>query len=149
MADATKFQFTNTSVPIAYDEFFVPRLFEPWAKLLLAEIGLKFGETVLDVATGPGTVARLAAIRVGPQGRVVGTDIAPLMLEIAKAKRSIRDAAPVEYLESPAVPLAAASNSFEVVLCQQGLQFAGRVARSPEKRPSAHWHRAQRRPSTA
>jgi len=86
MTDATKFQFTNASVPKAYDEFFVPRLFEPWAKLLLDEINLQSGETVLDVATGPGTVARLASVRVGPQGRVIATDIAPLMLDIARAK---------------------------------------------------------------
>ena len=31
-------QFTNASVPKACDEFLVPRLFEPWAKLLLDEI---------------------------------------------------------------------------------------------------------------
>jgi ubiquinone/menaquinone biosynthesis C-methylase UbiE len=62
MTDATKFQFTNASVPKAYDEFFVPRLFEPWAKLLLDEVNLRPGEAVLDVATGP---ARLAAVRLG------------------------------------------------------------------------------------
>jgi ubiquinone/menaquinone biosynthesis C-methylase UbiE len=64
MTDATRSQFTKASVPKAYDEFFVPRLFEPWAKLLLDEINLQSGETVLDIATGPGTVARLAAVRV-------------------------------------------------------------------------------------
>jgi ubiquinone/menaquinone biosynthesis C-methylase UbiE len=76
MTDATRFQFTNPSVPKAYDEFFVPRLFEPWAKLLLEESDLRPGESVLDVATGPGTVARLAAMRLGAQGRVVATDLA-------------------------------------------------------------------------
>jgi ubiquinone/menaquinone biosynthesis C-methylase UbiE len=123
MTDATKFQFTNASVPKAYDEFFVPRLFEPWAKLLLDEINLQSGETVLDVATGPGTVARLASVRVGPQGRVIATDIAPLMLDIARAKPLLTGAAPIEYLESPAAPLTARSGAFNAVLCQQGLQF--------------------------
>jgi ubiquinone/menaquinone biosynthesis C-methylase UbiE len=123
MTDATKFQFTNASVPKAYDEFFVPRLFEPWAKLLLDEVNLRPGEAVLDVATGPGTVARLAAVRLGSRGRVVGTDIAPLMLDIARAKPVLADAAPIEYVESPAAPLAASSGVFGAVLCQQGLQF--------------------------
>ena len=59
MTDASKFQFTNPSVPKAYEEFFVPRLFEPWAALLLDEAKLKKGQAVIDVATGPGTVARL------------------------------------------------------------------------------------------
>jgi ubiquinone/menaquinone biosynthesis C-methylase UbiE len=123
MTDATQFQFTNPSVPKAYNEFFVPRLFEPWAKLLLDEANLQAGEAVLDVATGPGTVARLAAVRLGPGGRIVAIDIAPPMLDIARAKPVLTDAAPIEYLESPAAPLAASSGTFDVVLCQQGLQF--------------------------
>jgi ubiquinone/menaquinone biosynthesis C-methylase UbiE len=123
MTDATRFQFTNPSVPKAYEEFFVPRLFEPWAKLLLDEANLQSGEAVIDVATGPGTVARLAAARLGSQGRIVATDIAPPMLDIARAKPVLTGAAPIEYLESPAAPLAAPSGAFDAVLCQQGLQF--------------------------
>src|SRR5213594_2323681 len=52
MTDASKFQFTNPSVPKAYEEFFVPRLFEPWAALLLDEAKLKKGQAVIDAATG-------------------------------------------------------------------------------------------------
>jgi ubiquinone/menaquinone biosynthesis C-methylase UbiE len=123
MADATRFQFTDPSVPKAYDEFFVPRLFEPWANLLLDAANLQPDEVVLDVATGPGTVARLAALRVGSRGRIVATDIAQPMLDIAKAKPALGGAAIIEYLQSPAAPLAAPPGAFDVVLCQQGLQF--------------------------
>jgi ubiquinone/menaquinone biosynthesis C-methylase UbiE len=123
MADATRFQFTNPSVPKAYEEFLVPRLFEPWAKLLLGEVKLQAGEAVLDVATGPGTVARLAALRVGPRGRIVASDIAPPMLDIARAKPALDGAAAIEYVESLAAPLAAPDGAFDAVLCQQGLQF--------------------------
>ena len=105
MTDATRFQFNNPSVPKAYDEFFVPRLFEPWAKLLLEAADLRRGESVLDIATGPGTVARLAAVRVGAEGRVVAIDIAQPMLDIAKAKAPPPGAAPIEYLKSPSAPL--------------------------------------------
>jgi ubiquinone/menaquinone biosynthesis C-methylase UbiE len=123
MTDATRFQFTNPSVPKAYDEFFVPRLFEPWALLLLDEIQPRPGDSVLDIATGPGTVARLAAQRVGPRGRVSATDIAEPMLNIARSKPQPCSAAPIEYLLSPAAPQAARSATFDIVLCQQGLQF--------------------------
>src|ERR671936_1129863 len=123
MTDATRFQFNNPSVPKAYDEFFVPRLFEPWAKLLLEAADLRRGESVLDIATGPGTVARLAAVRVGAEGRVVAIDIAQPMLDIAKAKAPPPGAAPIEYLKSPSAPLPAAAGAFDAVLCQQGLQF--------------------------
>jgi ubiquinone/menaquinone biosynthesis C-methylase UbiE len=123
MIDATRFQFNDPSVPKAYDELLVPRLFEPWAKLLLDEAGLQPGECVLDIATGPGTVARLAAVRLGPQGRIVATDIAQPMLDIAKGKFQPPSSAPIEYLQSPAAPLAVPTAAFDAVLCQQGLQF--------------------------
>ena len=123
MTDATRFQFHDSSVPKAYNEYFVPRLFEPWAKLLIAEADLRDGETVLDIATGPGTVARLAAEKLGPRGRIVATDISRPMLEIARAKPGRSSAAPIEYRESPAAPLAAPDGTFDKVLCQQGLQF--------------------------
>src|ERR1700750_1266672 len=108
MTDATRFQFNNPSVPQAYDDFFVPSLLQPWAKLWLEAADLRRGESVLDVATGPGTVARLAAVRLGAEGRVVATDIAQPMLDIAKAKAP-PGGAPIEYLNSPAAPLAAAT----------------------------------------
>ena len=116
MADATRFQFTNPAVPKAYEEFLVPRLFEPWAKLLLDEVKLRADETVLDIATGPGTVARLAALRVGPRGRIVATDIAPAMLDIARAKPTLDGAAAIDYVESSAAPLGAPSGTFDAVL---------------------------------
>jgi ubiquinone/menaquinone biosynthesis C-methylase UbiE len=123
MTDATKFQFTNPAVPKAYDEYFVPRLFEPWAKLVLDEARLQPGQALIDIATGPGTVARLAARLLGPKGRILATDIAKPMLDIARAKPAQRDAAAIEYVESGAAPLAAPSGAFDVLICQQGLQF--------------------------
>ena len=126
MRDVAKFLFTNLSGPKAYDEFFVPMLFGPWAKLLLDEVKLQSGEAVLDVATGPGTVARLAAVRLGSQGRIVATDISVPMLDVARAKSVVAGAAQIEYVESPAAPSAAPSGTFDAVLCQQGLQFFSR-----------------------
>jgi len=45
------------------------------------------------------------------------------MLQIARSKPHPANSAPIEYLQSPAAPLAAASGTFDAVLCQQGLQF--------------------------
>src|SRR5205823_8316180 len=112
MTDATRFQFNNPSVPKAYDEFFVPRLFEPWAKLLLEAADLRRGESVLDVASGPGTVARLAAVCVGAEGRVFAIDIAQPMLDIAKAKAPQQCAEPIECFNSPASPLPASVGAY-------------------------------------
>jgi SAM-dependent methyltransferase len=64
----------------------LPRLFEPWALQLLDECNLGPSAVILDVATGPGTVARLAAKHIGPGGRVVATDISRPMLDVANSK---------------------------------------------------------------
>jgi hypothetical protein len=69
MGEDTGFQFTDDAVPRAYEEVLVPRLFEPWALLLLDECNLGPNTVVLDVATGPGTVARLAAKRIARRGQ--------------------------------------------------------------------------------
>jgi ubiquinone/menaquinone biosynthesis C-methylase UbiE len=45
------------------------------------------------------------------------------MLDVARAEPVIAGAAQIEYVESPAAPLAAPSGTFDAVLCQQGLQF--------------------------
>src|SRR5260370_8678859 len=70
-----------------------------------------------------GIVARFAGAILVHMGRVVATDIALLMLEIARAKPVAAGAAQIEYVESPAAPLEAPSGTFDAVLCQQGLQF--------------------------
>ena len=123
MNEDTGSQFTDDAVPRAYEEVMVPRLFEPWALLLLDECNLGPNAVVLDVATGPGTVARFAAKRIGPGGRVVATDISRPMLDVANSKPSSPDSAPITYIESPAAPLGVESAAFDFVVCQQGLQF--------------------------
>jgi ubiquinone/menaquinone biosynthesis C-methylase UbiE len=111
------------SMPQAYDKWLVPRLFAPWGERLIAATRLKPDDHVLDVATGPGTIARLAATHVGARSHVVATDIAPFMLDLARGKPALPDAAPITYRLSPAMPLAVAEQSFDIAFCQQGLQF--------------------------
>jgi ubiquinone/menaquinone biosynthesis C-methylase UbiE len=106
-----------------YDDVFVPRLFSPWAEVLLDRVALQSGETVIDVACGPGSVTRLVAKRVGPTGRVFGCDFSAAMLALARAKAIATDSAPVDYAEAPADALPVAEATFDVAVCQQGLQF--------------------------
>lgn len=117
---------TTTTVyrpgPATYEAELVPRIFAPWARRLVEAAGLMAGERVLDVACGTGIVARTAAARVGPGGTVVGVDLNPAMLEIARS-RTGGDAAPIEYLEGPAERLPLEGSAFDVAFCQQGLQF--------------------------
>jgi SAM-dependent methyltransferase len=117
------FASAPTSALKFYDEIMVPRMFDPWAELLLDEMKPQSGQSVLDVACGPGTVTRRAALRVGPSGRVTGCDLSPAMLDIARSKISVGAGAPIEYLECPADSLPVSDDNFDLVTCQQGLQF--------------------------
>ena len=120
---SASFASASTSAMGFYDEIMVPRLFEPWAELLLDQLKLESGHAVLDVACGPGTVTRQAALRVGPSGSVTGCDLSPVMLDLARSKISVGRGAPIEYLECPAGSLRVPDEAFDVVTCQQGLQF--------------------------
>ena len=120
---APAFAFTNASFLIKYDELLVPRFFSQWGELLLSKTGVAIGDSVLDIATGPGTLARIAARRVGPTGRVTGADLSAGMLGIARTKLLEKEAAPIQYLECPAAPLTVPDAAFDTVVCQQGLQF--------------------------
>jgi SAM-dependent methyltransferase len=45
------------------------------------------------------------------------------MLELARSKSSIDASAPIDYLECPADALSVPDDAFDLVTCQQGLQF--------------------------
>jgi len=64
-----------------YLSVLVPSLFTPWAELLVDALDPAPGSTAVDVATGPGTVARVIARRVGAIGHVYGCDLSAATLQ--------------------------------------------------------------------
>lgn len=62
------------------------RLYETFTRQALQEAGLERGMRVLDVGTGTGAVATLAAEIVGPEGSVIGVDRMPEVLEVANER---------------------------------------------------------------
>ena len=125
-----------SSFPEMYERWLVGPLFRPWAEVLLDRARPVPGERVLDVACGTGVVARLARERQHGDGQVVGVDVSPQMLAVARA-----NAPQIDWREgsAEALPLDAAER-FDLVLCQQGLQFF------PDRPAAAReWKRALRR----
>ena len=106
----------------AYERYLVPMMFAPWAEQLVERAGVRSGERVLDVACGTGIVARYAATRVGPRGSVVGLDVSESMLEAAAAAASGAGAG-VEWKAASATEMPVEDEAFDVVFCQQALQF--------------------------
>ena len=105
-----------------YEEWSVPAVFAPLARQVLAQITFVPGARALDVACGSGIVARTIAPRVGSAGRVVGLDRNPAMLEVARRKSDLEGLS-IEWRQGNADELPFENGSFDLVLCQHGLQY--------------------------
>ena len=123
MSEPHRIVFGATDVAEQYEARLCAAIFAPWADRLVAAAGVGPGDRVLDLATGTGVVARAAARAAGAAGRVVASDISPAMLVRAAATPPDAGAATIEHLEAAADQVSAPDQSFDVVLCQQGLQF--------------------------
>ncbi|HTF36178.1 MAG TPA: ArsI/CadI family heavy metal resistance metalloenzyme [Myxococcota bacterium] len=77
---------------------------------------LQPGETVLDLGSGAGFDAFLAAREVGPTGRVIGVDMTPEMLERARRNAAAGGYQNVEFREGRIEALPVEDNSVEVVI---------------------------------
>ena len=105
-----------------YENYFVPAMFLPWANTLLRHAALQLQERVLDVACGTGIVARQAAPLVGLTGLVAALDMNPAMLAVAR-NLHVPSGAAIVWQEGDAMALPFMDGTFDVVLCQHGLQF--------------------------
>lgn len=82
----------------------------------LAMAGLKPGEVVLDIGSGGGLDAFLAAGKVGPTGRVIGVDMTPAMLERARASAERNNITNVEFRQGYAEEMPVADGEVDVII---------------------------------
>ncbi len=115
MSDAG--QVTSSAAEV-YEQFFVPALFGAWPPRLVAAANLRPGMTAIDVACGTGILAIEADRAVSPEGSVVGVDLNPGMLAVARGKPGA-----VQWHEAAAEALPFADQSFDAALSQFGLMF--------------------------
>jgi SAM-dependent methyltransferase len=117
------------------------------------------GDTVLDVAAGPGDLGFAVAERVGEDGRVVSTDFAPEMVEVARDFGGARGLANVEYRVLDAERMDLDDDSFDAVVCRWGymlmadpgaaLRETRRVLRDGGRLAFAVWATPDRNPWAA
>jgi ubiquinone/menaquinone biosynthesis C-methylase UbiE len=102
-----------------YERTLVPAIFERYARDLVERARpIGASERILDLGCGTGIVARVLRERLGGAANVMGLDASAPMLEKA---RSI--APEIDFHEGNAMALPFADHSFELVLCQEMLQF--------------------------
>lgn len=88
---------------------------------------LKSGEAVLDLGCGAGADVFLAAGAVGTDGRAVGVDLTPHMLDQARAATRLGEHAPAEFHEAPIEELPFEDASMDAVISN------GVINLSPER----------------
>jgi ubiquinone/menaquinone biosynthesis C-methylase UbiE len=120
------------ALPVIYERYWRPA----WGRVLIGPLGpgmagerriaqelleLAPGDTVLDIACGPGNFVRDFAGAVGRRGLVVGLDASPTML--ARAVHDTRVAPNVAYVRGDAVRLPFRDRAFDAICCFAALHF--------------------------
>lgn len=77
---------------------------------------LRPGEAVLDLGSGAGTDLLIAARRVGPEGKAIGIDITPEMVDLARANAAAAGLTNVEFLEGALEKMPLPDGSVDVVI---------------------------------
>lgn len=80
-------------------------------------------ERVLDIACGDGEPALTLARRVGPQGKVLGIDLAERMVEAARSHAKAAELENVSFEVMDAEQLSLPESTFDLVTCRFGLQI--------------------------
>ncbi len=91
-----------------------------WRKAAVRATRLTRGGKALDVACGTGKLTCALASVVGPEGRAVGLDLAPAMLE--EARRACGDLAGVEFVAGNALALPFEAGTFDATTIAFGLR---------------------------
>jgi enediyne biosynthesis protein CalE5 len=88
------------------------------------------GDRVLDLACGVGDPAIAAAVRVGPAGTVIATDLAPDMVAFAAQRAAAAGLANVQTHAMDAEAIDLPDRSVDAVLCRLGLMFLPDLTRA-------------------
>lgn len=97
--------------------------FGPVIEQVLKRADLRPGETVLDLGTGTGAVAILAATQVGVTGRIKAVDISPEMLAKARERFQKLQLTNIDLAEGRAEAIPAADQSVDAVLASLSLMY--------------------------
>jgi ubiquinone/menaquinone biosynthesis C-methylase UbiE len=131
-------------------------MFAPVAQALIEDAEITSGQFALDVATGPGEPALTIAGLVGPEGKVLGVDPVPEMVEAARREANRRGLHNASFELAFADRLPFPANTFDAVVSRFGVMLFPspvesvremlRVLKPGGRISMAVWHFAERNP---
>jgi SAM-dependent methyltransferase len=90
-------------------------------RILIEHCAVRPGENVLDVGCGGGLTSLALAEAAGPSGRVLGVDVSPVILEIARARG--RDVANLDFRLADAGAEDLGEGTFDLIASRFGVMF--------------------------
>jgi ubiquinone/menaquinone biosynthesis C-methylase UbiE len=134
----------------------IRQMFAPVTQALVEDAQVGSGNTVLDIASGPGEPALSLAALVGAEGKVFGIDPIPGMIEAARRAAVSLGLKNVQFEVASAEQLPFAADTFDAVICRFGAMFFPspinsvrellRVLKPGRKMALAVWHFAEKNP---
>ena len=134
----------------------IREMFASVTQALIEDAAITSRRAVLDVAMGPGEPALTIAKVVGPEGKIVGTDAVPEMVEAARREAHRRRLQNASFEIAFADNLPFPANTFDAVVSRFGVMFFPspddsvremlRVLKPGGKIAMAVWHYAERNP---
>jgi SAM-dependent methyltransferase len=91
-------------------------------RAMIADLPLRRGDRVLDMACGAGVYTGWLAERVGPRGRVYGVDISAAYLALARDHAAAARGASISFQSGSIDALPFGDNTFDLVWCAQSMQ---------------------------
>ncbi len=96
----------------------------PVSNWMLGHAGLVPGQTVLELAAGPGDTGFMAARLVEPGGTLISSDASAGMLEVARERAQEQGIANVEFKQLQLEWIDMEAASVDVILCRWGVMLA-------------------------
>jgi SAM-dependent methyltransferase len=134
----------------------IREMFAPITQALIEDAEINTSRVVLDVATGPGEPALSIADLVGAEGKVLGVDAVPQMVEAARRAGDRRGLHNASFKVAFADDLPFPANTFDAVVSRFGVMFFPspvdsvremlRVLKPGGRIAMAVWHFAERNP---
>ena len=137
----------------------IERIMRPVGEWMVQALDPQPGDTVLELAAGPGDTGFLAAALLGEDGRLISSDFSSEMVEVARRRAAELGLRNVEHRVLDAEEIALEDDSVDGVLCRFGLMLmpdpaaavaeTRRVLRPGGRVVLAVWSTAERNPWVA